>query len=93
MVTGRIIYGAGSGVIVTAQESILSHWFGGKSLGLVIGIQIAVSRLSGWAAAASVVPIQNATGNYANAIVAINGDLLSVVAPTRVLSGDDAAIF
>eukprot|EP01135_Chromosphaera_perkinsii_P000638 Nk52_evm5s147 gene=Nk52_evmTU5s147 len=69
MVVGRFIYGAGAGVIVTAQQSIIAHWFSqGTGLGIAIGIQIAMSRLAGWAAAASVVPIQNMTGNYAYAI-------------------------
>jgi MFS family permease len=45
MVIGRILYGIGSGTIVTIQVAILSHWFKGKGLAIVVGIQIAMSRL------------------------------------------------
>ena len=45
MVIGRILYGIGSGTIVTIQVAILSHWFKGKGLAIVVGVQIAMSRL------------------------------------------------
>jgi MFS family permease len=45
MVIGRLLYGIGSGTIVTVQVAILSHWFKGKGLAIVVGIQISASRL------------------------------------------------
>jgi MFS family permease len=45
MVIGRFLYGIGSGTIVTIQMAILSHWFKGKGLAIVIGIQVAASRM------------------------------------------------
>ncbi|KAJ1977827.1 hypothetical protein H4R33_006134, partial [Dimargaris cristalligena] len=45
MVVGRLLYGLGSGTIVTIQETILSHWFTGKGLAMTIALQIATARL------------------------------------------------
>lgn len=45
MVTGRVLYGIGSGTIVTIQTAILCHWFKGKGLAIVVGVQIAMARL------------------------------------------------
>eukprot|EP00732_Lithocolla_globosa_P002490 Lithocolla_globosa_v1_NODE_1650_length_2420_cov_9.449471.p1 type:complete len:520 gc:universal NODE_1650_length_2420_cov_9.449471:516-2075(+) len=67
MVVGRLIYGMGSGTIVIVQESILAHWFYKREYAFVIGLQIAISRLSGFLATGTVVPIAEATGHYANA--------------------------
>ncbi|CAG8505991.1 10817_t:CDS:2 [Scutellospora calospora] len=64
MVFGRILYGIGSGTIVTIQTTILSHWFKGKGLSIVIGVQIAASRLSSFLANLTVVQIKDATGFY-----------------------------
>ena len=56
----------GAGCIVTVQEAILAHWFKGKGLAITIGIQIAISRLSSFLAAITVVPIAENTGFYGN---------------------------
>ncbi|RHZ60411.1 hypothetical protein Glove_353g12 [Diversispora epigaea] len=64
MVVGRILYGIGSGTIVTIQIAILSHWFKGKGLAIVVGVQIAMARLAAFLANATVVPISEATKFY-----------------------------
>ena len=73
MILGRAVFALGAGVIVTAQEAILSHWFRGKGLGIAIGLQIAVSRATGWTAIVSVKPISDATGWYGNAFWVSSG--------------------
>ncbi|CAG8797255.1 21008_t:CDS:2 [Gigaspora margarita] len=75
MVSGRILYGIGSGTIATVQTTILSHWFKGKGLSIVVGIQIATSRLSSFLANLTVVPIKDATGFYGWAFWIINENL------------------
>ncbi|KAJ9057796.1 hypothetical protein DSO57_1019289 [Entomophthora muscae] len=50
MISGRVLHGFGSGMIVVAQQTILSKWFSTSILGTVIGIQIAASRFSNWLA-------------------------------------------
>ncbi|KAJ1978864.1 hypothetical protein H4R34_003046 [Dimargaris verticillata] len=67
LVVGRVIFGFGSSTIVTAQETILSHWFRGKGLALSIGVQIMVSKLFGWLASATIVEVAERTGFYGNA--------------------------
>ncbi|RIB29423.1 major facilitator superfamily domain-containing protein [Gigaspora rosea] len=64
MVSGRILYGIGSGTIVTVQTTILSHWFKGKGLSIALGIQIATARLASFLANLTVVPIKRAAGFY-----------------------------
>ncbi|RUS22710.1 major facilitator superfamily domain-containing protein [Endogone sp. FLAS-F59071] len=64
MVVGRILFGLGSGVIVSMQEAVLSHWFRTKSLAVVIGVQLSVSRLASFFGTLVVVPLVQATGFY-----------------------------
>ncbi|ORY96589.1 major facilitator superfamily domain-containing protein [Syncephalastrum racemosum] len=64
MITGRILYGIGSGTVVIVQETILSQWFQGRSLAGVIALMMTVSRLASFAAQATVTPIANWTGWY-----------------------------
>ncbi|KAJ1905200.1 hypothetical protein IWQ60_012329 [Tieghemiomyces parasiticus] len=64
MVVGRLLYGLGSGTIVTIQETILSHWFTGKGLAMTIALQIATARLSSFLSMGTTVPIAEATGFY-----------------------------
>ncbi|RUS13171.1 major facilitator superfamily domain-containing protein, partial [Jimgerdemannia flammicorona] len=76
MIVGRVLYGVGSGTIVIVQETILGNWFAGRSLAVVIGLQIASSRLvrgflkglgndrASFLANLTVVPIANWTGFY-----------------------------
>jgi MFS family permease len=45
MLLGRVLYGVGSGCIVLVQETILSHWFKGKGLAVVIGAMISMGKL------------------------------------------------
>ncbi|KAI9315686.1 major facilitator superfamily domain-containing protein [Dichotomocladium elegans] len=64
MITGRILYGIGSGTVVIVQETILSQWFKGRSLAGVMALMLTVSRLASFLAQATVVPIANWTGWY-----------------------------
>ncbi|KAJ1650858.1 hypothetical protein IWQ61_008443, partial [Dispira simplex] len=64
MVVGRLLYGLGSGTIVTVQETILSYWFHGKGLALTIALQIATARLASFLSMGTTIPIANATGFY-----------------------------
>ncbi|KAI8054220.1 major facilitator superfamily domain-containing protein [Syncephalis plumigaleata] len=66
MIFGRVVYGIGSGAIIIAQETILSHWFRGKALALAIGLQISVSRLSSFLAQGVTEPIREHTGFWGN---------------------------
>lgn len=65
MMTGQIIYGLGGGMIVTMQEGIISRWFRDKELAIVIGIMLAVARLTKFVAKLVTYPILNATGSHA----------------------------
>ncbi|OLY85259.1 Major facilitator superfamily domain-containing protein 1 [Smittium mucronatum] len=64
MVLGRILYGLGSGTIVTVQETILGHWFKGSSLAATIALQISTARLSSYLSMGTAVPIMNWFGFY-----------------------------
>ncbi|KAI8098335.1 major facilitator superfamily domain-containing protein [Gilbertella persicaria] len=46
MVVARVVFGIGSGLIVTMQESLLSKWFRTRHLSIAIGLQLSISRLS-----------------------------------------------
>lgn len=46
MVVAQVVFGIGSGLIVTMQESLLSKWFRTKYLALAIGMQLSISRLA-----------------------------------------------
>ena len=45
MILGRVLYGIGSGTVVIVQETILSHWFSGRSLAGVVSLMLTTSRL------------------------------------------------
>jgi MFS family permease len=45
MIIGYVLYGLGSGSITVVQGTILSHWFRGKGLAIVMGLEVATSRL------------------------------------------------
>ncbi|KAJ3361969.1 Major facilitator super domain-containing protein 1 [Allomyces arbusculus] len=68
MVLGRILYGLGSMTIITVQHTILAHWFRGSALAIVVGVQIATSRLASFLAMLVTVPIKNVTGWYGYSI-------------------------
>ena len=42
---GRLVFGAGSEALITAQNAILARWFTGKELALAFGIALTVSRV------------------------------------------------
>ncbi|KAI9282247.1 major facilitator superfamily domain-containing protein [Sporodiniella umbellata] len=64
MVVGRIVFGVGSGLIVTMQESLLSKWFRTQHLSIVIGLQLSVSRLSTFLGTLVANPVASATGDW-----------------------------
>lgn len=64
MVAGRVIFGIGSGLIVTMQESLLSKWFRTQSLSIAIGIQLSVSQLASFLGTLAANPLAARTGNW-----------------------------
>lgn len=64
MVAGRVIFGIGSGLIVTMQESILSKWFRTQNLSIAIGLQLSISRLATFLGTLVANPIAVRTGDY-----------------------------
>lgn len=57
MIVSQVVFGIGSGLIVTMQESLLSKWFRTKYLALAIGMQLSISRLSTFLGTLVSVPI------------------------------------
>ncbi|KAI8997573.1 major facilitator superfamily domain-containing protein [Pilobolus umbonatus] len=64
MILGRVLYGIGSGTVVIVQETILSQWFRGRSLAVVVALMLTISRLASFCAQATVIPIATWTGWY-----------------------------
>ncbi|CAO3585571.1 unnamed protein product [Absidia cylindrospora] len=64
MVVGRVIFGIGSGLIVTMQESLLSKWFRTQHLAFAIGLQLSISRLSSFLGTLVSNPIYVATNDW-----------------------------
>ncbi|KAI9314412.1 major facilitator superfamily domain-containing protein [Dichotomocladium elegans] len=64
MVVGRVIFGIGSGLIVTMQESLLSKWFRTQSLAIAIGMQLSISRLASFLGTLVANPIAQRTGDW-----------------------------
>lgn len=64
MVAGRVIFGIGSGLIVTMQESILSKWFRTQNLSIAIGLQLSISRLATFLGTLVANPVVKATGDW-----------------------------
>ncbi|KAI8062319.1 major facilitator superfamily domain-containing protein [Gilbertella persicaria] len=64
MVAGRVIFGIGSGLIVTMQESILSKWFRTQNLSIAIGLQLSISRLATFLGTLVANPIAVSTGDW-----------------------------
>ncbi|KAI8636910.1 major facilitator superfamily domain-containing protein [Parasitella parasitica] len=64
MVAGRVIFGIGSGLIVTMQESILSKWFRTQHLSIAIGLQLSISRLATFLGTLVANPIAERTGDW-----------------------------
>lgn len=65
MIVGRVVFGLGSGVIVTLQESILSTWFrSGRVLALMIGLQLSSSQISGFLGTLVANPLASSTHDW-----------------------------
>ncbi|KAG1150933.1 hypothetical protein G6F37_000084 [Rhizopus arrhizus] len=64
MVVARVVFGIGSGLIVTMQESLLSKWFRTRHLSLAIGLQLSISRLSTFLGTLVANPVATATGDW-----------------------------
>ncbi|KAG0171388.1 hypothetical protein DFQ28_001071 [Apophysomyces sp. BC1034] len=64
MIVGRVVFGIGSGLIVTMQESLLSKWFRTQHLALAIGMQLSISRLATFLGTLVANPIAKATGDW-----------------------------
>ncbi|KAI8365082.1 major facilitator superfamily domain-containing protein [Blakeslea trispora] len=64
MVAGRVIFGIGSGLIVTMQESILSKWFRTQNLSIAIGLQLSISRLATFLGTLVANPVAKSTGDW-----------------------------
>ncbi|KAG2231589.1 major facilitator superfamily domain-containing protein [Thamnidium elegans] len=64
IVAGRVIFGIGSGLIVTMQESILSKWFRTQNLSIAIGLQLSISRLATFLGTLVANPIAERTGDW-----------------------------
>ncbi|KAI9268034.1 major facilitator superfamily domain-containing protein [Phascolomyces articulosus] len=64
MVVGRVIFGIGSGLIVTMQESLLSKWFRTQHLSIAIGLQLSISRLASFLGTLAANPVAQSTGDW-----------------------------
>ncbi|CAO3703825.1 unnamed protein product [Rhizopus stolonifer] len=64
MVVARVVFGIGSGLIVTMQESLLSKWFRTRHLSIAIGLQLSISRLSTFLGTLVANPVANSTGDW-----------------------------
>ncbi|CAO3651632.1 unnamed protein product [Mucor fragilis] len=64
MVVARVVFGIGSGLIVTMQESLLSKWFRTKHLSIAIGLQLSISRLSTFLGTLVANSVAVATGDW-----------------------------
>ncbi|CAO3598459.1 unnamed protein product [Absidia cylindrospora] len=64
MIVGRVIFGIGSGLIVTMQESLLSKWFRTNHLAIAIGLQLSISRLATFLGTLVSNPVADATHDW-----------------------------
>jgi MFS family permease len=64
MVMGRVVFGIGSGLIVTMQEALLSKWFRTQNLAIAIGLQLSISRLASFLGTIASGAIIHETGNW-----------------------------
>ncbi|KAG2233913.1 hypothetical protein INT48_004401 [Thamnidium elegans] len=64
LVVARVIFGIGSGLIVTMQESLLSKWFRTKHLSIAIGLQLSISRLSSFLGTLVANAVAEAAGDW-----------------------------
>ncbi|KAI8347311.1 major facilitator superfamily domain-containing protein [Blakeslea trispora] len=64
MIVSRVIFGVGSGLIVTMQQSLLSKWFRTRHLSIAIGLQLSVGRLSKFLGTLVANSIAKTTGDW-----------------------------
>lgn len=64
LVVARVVFGIGSGLIVTMQESLLSKWFRTRHLSIAIGLQLSISRLSSFLGTLVANAVADATGDW-----------------------------
>lgn len=64
LVVARVVFGIGSGLIVTMQESLLSKWFRTRHLSIAIGLQLSISRLSTFLGTLVANAVADATGDW-----------------------------
>ncbi|KAI8370001.1 major facilitator superfamily domain-containing protein [Blakeslea trispora] len=64
MIVSRVVFGIGSGLIVTMQESLLSKWFRTRHLSIAIGLQLSISRLSTFLGTLVANAIAKASGDW-----------------------------
>ena len=62
VITGRILMGFGSMLIESAQLKLYAHWFQGSHLALVIGLDLAWSRVLSVISRATAVPMSRING-------------------------------
>ncbi|CAO3614704.1 unnamed protein product [Cunninghamella blakesleeana] len=64
LIVGRVVFGIGSGLIVTMQESLLSKWFRTNHLSIAIGLQLSISRLATFLGTLVANPVAERTGDW-----------------------------
>lgn len=64
LIVARVVFGIGSGLIVTMQESMLSKWFRTRHLSIAIGLQLSISRLSSFLGTLVANAFAEATGSW-----------------------------
>ncbi|KAJ1971570.1 hypothetical protein H4R34_005699, partial [Dimargaris verticillata] len=66
MVLGFLLFGVGEGWMVVISETILVHFFHGRGLALMLGLQFAVGKCSSFLATGTAYHITEWTGFYGN---------------------------
>ncbi|KAJ1650067.1 hypothetical protein IWQ61_009028 [Dispira simplex] len=69
MVAGYVLFGMGEGWMVVISETILVHFFHGRGLAMMIGLQIAIGKCASFLATGTAVHITKRTGFYGNVFV------------------------
>ncbi|ORX58765.1 MFS general substrate transporter [Hesseltinella vesiculosa] len=64
VIVGRVVFGIGSGLIVTMQETLLSKWFRTSHLAIALGMQLSISRLSTFLGTLVSNPLAVRTGSW-----------------------------
>ncbi|RKP34363.1 major facilitator superfamily domain-containing protein, partial [Dimargaris cristalligena] len=69
MVLGYVVFGVGEGWLVVISETILVHFFHGRGLAVMIGLQIAIGKCASFLATGTAIQITEWTGYYGNVFV------------------------